>query len=161
MDIIKAVKEKKTRKSPTKYFVEDLKSLCKDEVILDYEFDKNTDKNDAKPFGQDETYKIEIKPASVQVIKIVKKKYKDKEKIYEAIYDDPFPHSPLTPSLAANIIEMKFSLGVPFYRYSNYLIANGVNISEECICNYASKTMELLNPLYDKLLELLVNNIGS
>ena len=57
---IEAVKEKKTRKSPTKYFVEDLKSLCKDEVILDYEFDKNTDKNDAKPFGQDETYKIEI-----------------------------------------------------------------------------------------------------
>lgn len=153
---IEATKKKKTRKAPTACFIEDLKSLCKQEILIDYDF-KGIDTSNIKPFGIDETYKIEMKPVSFEVVKIVKKKYKDKDKIYEATNDDPYPHSPLTPSLAANILEMKFNLGVPFYRYSTYLQANGLNISEVDICNYASRTMDLLNPLYDKLLESLVN----
>ena len=153
---LEAIKQKKTRKAPTVSFIEDLKSLCKQEVFIDYDFvDMDTSK--IKPFGEDETYKIEIKPVCFEVVKIVKKKYKDKDKIYEATNNDPYPHSPLTPSLAANIIEMKFNLGVPFYRYSAYLKANGLNISEADICNYASRTMDLLNPLYDELLKTLVS----
>lgn len=53
---------------------------------------------------------------------------------------------------------MKFNLGVPFYRYSNYLKAHGLNISEENIYNYAKRTMDLLEPLYDELLNSLINN---
>ena len=152
---IEAIKQKKTRKAPTACFIEDLKSLCKEEILIDYDF-TGIDTSNIKPFGTDETYKIEMKPVSFEVVKIVKKKYKDKDKIYEAVNDDPFTHSPLTPSLAANIIEMKFNLGIPFYRYSTYLQANGLNISEADICNYASRTMDLLNPLYDKLIKSLV-----
>ena len=89
---------------------------------------------------------------------IVRKKYKDKDKIYQELSDDPFPHSSLTPSLAANLIEMKFNLGVPFHRYSNYLISHGLNISDVNIYNYAKRTMDLLEPLYSELLNNLLHN---
>ena len=154
---LEVIKEKKVRKAPTENFINDLKKLCNKEEIIDYDF-KGIDTTNIKPFGQDESYKITYKPANFEIVKIVRKKYKDKDKIYQTISDDPFPHSPLTPSLAANLIEMKFNLGVPFYRYSNYLKAHGLNINDENIYNYAKRTMDLLEPLYDKLLNNLINN---
>ncbi len=154
---LEVIGERKTRRSPTENFINDLKKLCVKEEVIDYDF-KDIDTSNIKPFGDDASYKIEYKPASFEVIKITRKKYKDKEKIYQTLSDDVFPHSPLTPSLASNLIEMKFNLGVPFYRYSNYLKAHGLNISEENIYNYAKRTMDLLEPLYDELLNNLINN---
>lgn len=155
---LEVIKQSKPHKSPTQSFINDLKDINRGEdIIIDYDFN-GEETSRIKEFGQDETYKLEYKPASLVVVKVIKKKYKDKEKIYEGIYDDPFPHSPLTPSLAANLIEMKFNLGVPFYRYSNYLIAHGINISDTDIYRYAIRTMDLLEPLYNKLLESLLSN---
>ena len=144
---LEVINEKKVRKAPTENFINDLKKLCDKEEVIDYDF-KNMDISNIKPFGQDESYKIEYKPAKFEVVKIVRKKYKDKDKIYQELSDDPFPHSSLTPSLAANLIEMKFNLGVPFHRYSNYLISHGLNISDVNIYNYAKRTLDLLEPLY-------------
>ena len=155
---IEVVREKKKRKSPTESFIRDLRDIKRaQDIIIDYDFN-GIDTSKIKPFGQDETYKLEYKPAGFELSRIIKKKYKDKDNIYEAIYDDPFPHSPLTPSLAANLIEMKFNLGIPFYRYSNYLIAHGINISDTDICRYAARSMDLLEPLYKKLFNYLLNN---
>lgn len=154
---LEVIQEKKVRKAPTENFINDLKKLCDKEEIIDYDF-KGIDISNIKPFGIDESYKIEYKPAKFEVVKIVRKKYKDKDKIYQALSDDPFPHSPLTPSLAANLIEMKFNLGIPFYRYSNYLISHGLNISDVNIYNYAKRTMDLLEPLYSELLNNLLHN---
>lgn len=152
-------KEKKTRKSPTQTFLNDLKeTFCGEAIVLDYDFDANgIERNEVKEFGEDVTYKIEIEPIHFEVKKYVKKKYKNKDTIYEATLDDPFPHSPLTDSLAANIINMKFSLGVPFYRYGAYLRNNGLNFSDATITHWASMTMQLLEPLYERLLHDLVN----
>lgn len=154
---LEVIKEKKARKAPTENFINDLKKLYEKEEIIDYDF-KGIDISNIKPFGIDESYKIEYKPAKFEVVKVVRKKYKDKDKIYQALSDDPFPHSPLTPSLAANLIEMKFNLGIPFYRYSNYLISHGLNISDVNIYNYAKRTMDLLEPLYSELLNNLLHN---
>lgn len=154
---LEVIKEKKVRKAPTENFINDLKKLYEKEEIIDYDF-KGIDISHIKPFGTDESYKIEYKPAKFEVVKIVRKKYKDKDKIYQALSDDPFPHSPLTPSLAANLIEMKFNLGIPFYRYSNYLISHGLNISDVNIYNYAKRTLDLLEPLYSELLNNLLHN---
>ena len=154
---LEVINEKKARKAPTENFINDLKKLCDKEEVIDYDF-KNMDISNIKPFGQDESYKIEYKPAKFEVVKIVRKKYKDKDKIYQELSDDPFPHSSLTPSLAANLIEMKFNLGVPFHRYSNYLISHGLNISDVNIYNYAKRTMDLLEPLYSELLNNLLHN---
>lgn len=154
---LEVIQEKKVRKAPTENFINDLKKLYEKEEIIDYDF-KGIDISNIKPFGIDESYKIEYKPAKFEVVKIVRKKYKDKDKIYQALSDDPFPHSPLTPSLAANLIEMKFNLGIPFHRYSNYLISHGLNISDVNIYNYAKRTMDLLEPLYSELLNNLLHN---
>lgn len=154
---LEVIKEKKVRKAPTENFINDLKKLCDKEEVIDYDF-KGIDISNIKPFGTDESYKIEYKPAKFEVVKIVRKKYKDKDKIYQALSDDPFPHSPLTPSLAANLIEMKFNLGIPFHRYSNYLISHGLNISDVNIYNYAKRTLDLLEPLYSELLNNLLHN---
>lgn len=154
---LEVIKEKKVRKAPTENFINDLKKLYEKEEIIDYDF-KGIDVSHIKPFGTDESYKIEYKPAKFEVVKVVRKKYKDKDKIYQTLSDDPFPHSPLTPSLAANLIEMKFNLGIPFYRYSNYLISHGLNISDVNIYNYAKRTMDLLEPLYSELLNNLLHN---
>ena len=154
---LEVIQEKKVRKAPTENFINDLKKLYEKEEIIDYDF-KGIDISNIKPFGIDESYKIEYKPAKFEVVKVVRKKYKDKDKIYQALSDDPFPHSPLTPSLAANLIEMKFNLGIPFYRYSNYLISHGLNISDVNIYNYAKRTLDLLEPLYSELLNNLLHN---
>ena len=154
---LEVIKEKKVRKAPTENFINDLKKLYEKEEIIDYDF-KGIDISNIKPFGIDESYKIEYKPAKFEVVKVVRKKYKDLDKIYQTLSDDPFPHSPLTPSLAANLIEMKFNLGIPFHRYSNYLISHGLNISDVNIYNYAKRTMDLLEPLYSELLNNLLHN---
>lgn len=159
IDELEEIKERKAHKSPTQNFLNDLKNTFSEEIVIDYDFKtNNVSKDSVKPFGYDETYKIEYTPASYKVVKYTRNKYKDKDNIYEPLVDDNFPHSPLTPSLAANLLEMKYNLGVPFYRYSNYLKANGLNISDIDIANYAKRSMDLLEPLYQRLLEELVNN---
>ena len=159
---IEVVKEKKRRKTPSETFLSQLKKAYRgeeDDVIIDYDFEGNGISRDSvRLFGQDETYKLEFQPGTFTVKRILKNKYRDGEHIYEADSSaDPFPHSPLTSSLAANILNMKYELGVPFYRYSQYLTQRGINISEADICHWAEKSMELLEPLYDRLFHDLIN----
>ena len=150
--------KKKDRKTPYKSIIEDLKKIGVDNTItLDYDFKtNNVDKGKVKSFGKDECYKIEVEPVNIKVNKIERLKYKDKDNIYETLSDDIFPHSPLTPSLAAHIINVKYVLGVPFYRYSNYLNTLNINVSDVDICNWASKTINLIEPVYEKILNKLV-----
>ncbi len=159
---IEEVKEKKKRRTPSENFLSQLKKAYlgeADDVILDYDFEGNGISRDSvKQFGKDKTYKLEYQPGSFRVKRILKNKYRDGEHIYEADSSaDPFPHSPLTPSLAANILNMKYELGVPFYRYSQYLSQKGMTISEADICHWVAKIMELLEPLYDRLFQILIS----
>lgn len=152
-------KEKKARRTPTEQFLNALKSLVTHEEEIDYDFEANgVDKNKVKKFGSDISYKIEIKAISFEVVKYVRKKYKDKEHIYQTPSNDIFPHSPLTPSLAANIMCAKFELGVPLTRYSNYFVNNGLNISPYDFSNYLARTVKVLRPLYDELIKYLMTN---
>lgn len=153
-------KKTKKRKSAYKTIVEDLKKLNVDNIVtIDYDFESNgVDKQKVKPFGKDESYKIEIKSAEIEIKKIERIKYKDKNKIYEALSDDLFPHSLLTPSLASHILSIKYYLGVPFYRYSNYLRSHNINISDADVQNWATTAIDLLNPIYKAILDKLVNN---
>lgn len=157
----KEEKEKKPRKTPKEKFVKELEKLSnKAELIIDYDFEKNgVDKEKVKPFGEDITYKIEMQPTPIKITKVVRKKYKDKNNIYETPSNDVFPHSPLTPSFAANIIIYKYELFVPLYRYSQYFKAiSGVDISTYNLSNYVKRATEKLMPLYDELKSELLKN---
>ena len=158
-ELEKITSEPVRRNSPYKQIVNDLKKLQNiEEIVIDYDFEGNgMDRNKVKPFGEDVSYKLEIEPVKVKPVKVIRKKYKNKENIFEELSDDIFPHSPLTPSLAANIITMKYQLGVPFYRYATYLVTKGINISDTDIGNWAAKAIDRLNPLYELLKEKLFN----
>ena len=158
-ELEKVTSEPKRRNSPYKQIVNDLKKLQNiEEIVIDYDFEGNgVDRNKVKPFGEDVSYKLEIEPVKVKPVKVIRKKYKDKENIFEELSDDIFPHSPLTASLAANIITMKYQLGVPFYRYANYLNTKGIAISDTDIGNWAAKAIDRLDPLYELLKEKLFN----
>ena len=158
-ELEKITSEPVRRNSPYKQIVNDLKKLQNiEEIVIDYDFKANgVDRNKVKPFGEDESYKLEVKPIEFKAVKVTRKKYKDKENIYEPLSDDIFPHSPLTASLAANIITMKYQLGVPFYRYANYLNTKGIAISDTDIGNWAAKAIERLDPLYELLKKKLFN----
>lgn len=148
-------KAKKKRRSPTENFLDDLKKAYTGEpIILDFDFDGNgIDKDSVKLFDIDETWKIEYQPSSFKLVKYEKPKYRDKDHVYmNSFNDDPFPHSPLTPSLASNILTMKYSLSVPFYRYSGYLNSIGFNVSDMTISHWAKMSADVLEPLYEKLL---------
>ena len=158
-ELEKITSEPVRRNSPYKQIVNDLKKLQNiEEIVIDYDFKANgLDRNKVKPFGEDESYKLEVKPIEFKAFKVTRKKYKDKENIYEPLSDDIFPHSPLTASLASNIITMKYQLGIPFYRYANYLNTKGIAISDTDIGNWAAKAIDRLDPLYELLKKKLFN----
>ena len=158
-ELEKITSEPVRRNSPYKQIVNDLKKLQNiEEIVIDYDFKANgLDRNKVKPFGEDESYKLEVKPIEFKAVKVTRKKYKDKENIYEPLSDDIFPHSPLTASLASNIITMKYQLGIPFYRYANYLNTKDIAISDTDIGNWAAKAIERLDPLYELLKKKLFN----
>ena len=113
--------------------------------------------------GSDSTKKIIKYPATYEVVEIITKKYACKNSncdstVKQAVSDDVFGHSPVTPSVVADIINMKYSLGVPLDRYSKYLISKGINLSTQCLSNYVLEAADILNPLYERLKYELTHN---
>lgn len=113
--------------------------------------------------GEDSTKKIIKYPATYEVVEIITKKYACKNKecdstVKQALSDDVFGHSPVTPSVVADIINMKYNLAVPLDRYSKYLISKGINLSTQCLSNYVLEAADILNPLYNRLKYELTHN---
>ena len=113
--------------------------------------------------GEDSTKKIIKYPATYEVVEIITKKYACKNAecdstVMQAKRDDVFGHSPVTPSVVADIINMKYSLGVPLDRYSKYLISKGINLSTQCLSNYVLEAADILSPLYQRLKYELTHN---
>lgn len=62
-----------------------------------------------------------------------------------------FPHSLATPSLAAEVIHQKYTLGTPLYRQISELERAGLSLSETTLTNWAISSAEIVRPLYDAL----------
>ena len=110
---------------------------------------------------EDISFKVRIVPSDIEVTKIIRPLYKCPKcdgKIFQALCDDPFPHSVCTANLAANIIDAKYNLGVPLYRYSKYLTDRNIPLSTEDLSKYVLRTDQLLEPLYNKILNQLIND---
>lgn len=115
-------------------------------------------------FNEDISYKVKKVPSKIEVIKIITPIYKCpkcENKLVQANSYHPFNHSVLTGSLAANIIDAKYNLGVPLYRYSKYLNDRKIPLSTMDLSNYVLSTSNLLKPLYDTLISKLVNNTAK
>ena len=113
--------------------------------------------------GEDSTKKIIKYPAIYEVVEIITKKYACKNShcdstVKQALSDDVFGHSPVTPSVVADIINMKYNLAVPLDRYSKHLISKGINLTTQCLSNYVLEAADILSPLYDRLKYELTHN---
>ena len=112
-----------------------------------------------KYIGEDVSYKISWIPGKYKITKIISRKYvSDDGKIYQAIKDDPFPHSICTASFVSRIMKDKFLLGVPYYRQAEYYYGEGIKLSRQDLCNYQLRATEILEKYYRRLKYHLINN---
>ena len=108
-------------------------------------------------FGEDEAYKVVRVPASVRVLRVVRPKYRRPDgSILQAASRDPFPHSPLTPSLAADVCSAKYEMGIPLYRYGKALAARGLKVTEQALAQWVIRSAELARPVADEALRVLL-----
>lgn len=110
----------------------------------------------AVAFGEDAAYKIVRTPASFRVIKVVRPKYRCGGKLLQAASADPFPHSALSPELAADIASAKFEMGIPLYRYQKFLASHRIRVTEQTLANWAMRTAEALSPVCEEMRKELV-----
>ena len=110
-------------------------------------------------------YLVEVIPSSMKVTKIVKvsKKCphcnKEDNKIYYPVVQEALRGSILSSSLAAYIAYHKYELGIPFEHLSNHITNNvGFEINKQNLANYMAKVSNILEPIYDRMLEDLLNN---
>lgn len=110
-------------------------------------------------------YLVEIIPAKIKVVKIIKisKKCphcnKQDNKIYYPLSKENLGGSILSNSLAAFIIDHKYELGIPFHHLADYLTKGiGFEINKQNLANYVAKITKVLEPIYNKMKEDLLNN---
>ena len=108
-------------------------------------------------FGEDEAYKVVRVPASVKVLRVVRPKYRRPDgSILQAVSEDPFPHSPLTPSLAADLCSAKYEMGIPLYRYKNALAARGLRVTEQALAQWIIRSARIAGPVAEEALKALL-----
>jgi transposase len=142
----------------------DLERLAKEVITYDVIDEYRGKGYSLRRVGEDVSYLIKVEK-EIRVIKVIAPKYVRDDvkdgKIYQAAKDGPFPHSVCTPSLAADIINAKYNLDVPLYRYSKYLISQGIALSDMDLTNYVKRSDELLLPLYSRIRSSLINETSN
>ena len=153
--------KKKGRPLGSKNFANiDLEGLAKETVTLDIATELVNKGYKLTKIGEDISYLVKVEK-DIKVIKVITPKYirsdEKEEKIYQAIKDEVFPHSICTASLASDIINAKYNLDVPLYRYAKYLNSQGIPLSDMDLTNYVKRSDELLKPLYEAIKDRLIN----
>lgn len=157
--------KKKGRPLGSKNFANiDLEKLAKETVTLDIATELVNKGWKLTKIGEDVSYLVKVEK-EIKVIKVIAPKYvrndiKD-EKIYQAVKDEVFPHSICTSSLASDVINAKYNLDVPLYRYAKYLNSQGIPLSDMDLTNYVKRSDELLKPLYEAIKDRLINQTAN
>ena len=110
-------------------------------------------------------YVVEIIPSKIKVIKLIKVSMKcpdcnkKNNKIYYPLCNDNLTGSILSPSLAAFIAYHKYELGIPLEHLAKHITNSiGFEINKENLSNYMAKVGNILNPIYTRMKEDLLNN---
>ena len=113
-------------------------------------------------FGEDEAYKVVRVPASIKVLRVVRPKYRRPDgSILQSASEDPFPHSPLTPSLAADVCSAKYEMGIPLYRYRNALAARGLKVTEQALAQWVIRAAEIAKPVAEEAMRTLLSEANG
>ncbi len=159
--LIEESSKKKRGRKKGKTNHEELDYLTPDKVITltPSEIQKEIDDGQCVIIGKDSTYKIVKNPASYQLIKIERPKYLYGNKIYQALSDEMFGKSIITPSFVSNAIYLKYSLCMPINKLSKFIKNQyGIIISNQSWYDYFKKASDLLEPLDKEIEYEFVNN---
>lgn len=109
-------------------------------------------------------YVVEVIPAKIKVIKLIKNSYKcpncnkETNKIYYPLSNEVFG-GVLTPSLATYILYHKYELGIPFEHLAKHITNSvGFEINKQNLANYTAKANEVLISVYNKMRDDLLHN---
>lgn len=159
--VIEESSKKKRGRKKGKGNHEELDYLKPDKVITmnPEEINKEISEGKCIIIGKDCSYKIVKNPASYQLIRIDRPKYLYNEKIYQALSNETFGKSIITPSFVSNAIYLKYSLCMPINKLSKFIKNEyGIIISNQSWCDYFKKASDLLDPLHKEIEKEFINN---
>ena len=137
----------------------DLASMARETVTNDVAPKLIAEGYEPVRIGEDVSYLIRVRK-DVEVVRVVTPKYRVESRpgeIFQALSPSKYPHSACTPSLAADIVNAKYNLDVPIYRYAGYLNSLGIPLSEMDLTNFVRRTDSLLSPLYEAIRSSLIS----
>ena len=116
-------------------------------------------------FGEDIFVKL-IKQETKEVykwVKVIRPKYINKatNKIVQKENTEAFKKCMVDSTVIADVINAKMNLGVPIERQAQYFQSMGIDLSSSLLSRYMMMAANSLQPIYDKLLESLVNNSNN
>ena len=120
-----------------------------------------------KRIGEEHTRTLEFEPGKLYVKEIIRPKYGLKDNLSlpkegeSGVIIAPLPPSPVYKCLAgstmlAEMLLQKYEYHVPFYRQVKEFRHLGVRLSESTLSGWFKPVCELLRPLYDELVRLVV-----
>ena len=149
-------KQERKKKSPVRL---PLPSHLHREVI---EIEPDEDITGAKRIGVETTSILEYEPGKFYVIEYNRPKYalpEDKGIVIGNLPSLPIPRGNAGPGLLAHLMISKFQDHLPFYRQVQMFKRADITIAESTISGWFSATCRLLEPLYEKLIEIVKQSI--
>lgn len=131
--------------------------LPREEYIINPEGDLSS----AKKIGEEITEILEYNPGRLYVKKYIRYKYalpQDGGIIIGELPSLPIPKGNAGPGLLAHLTVSKFVDHLPFYRQSQMLKREGVEIAESTINGWFTATCNLLEPLYGNLCNKIIKS---
>jgi transposase len=133
-------KEPKRQKMPTHLPIE--------EIIINPEVDVEG----MEKIGIYESWKFEVTPPEIKVVKTVRPKYKDQQgTIHIADLNDPFPKTNLGVSFVALMIVRKYIDHLPIYRQMKMWARQNIQISRSVMTDSVARVAIKLKLLYELL----------
>ncbi|HER40219.1 MAG TPA: IS66 family transposase, partial [Salinimicrobium catena] len=149
-------RQKPNKESQVSHFRAPIPShLPREEYIIKPEGDLNA----AKKIGEEITEILEYTPGRLYVKKYIRYKYalpQDGGVLIGELPSFPIPKGNAGPGLLAHLAVSKFVDHLPFYRQSQMLKREGLEIAESTINGWFTATCTLLAPLYERLCDTII-----
>ena len=122
------------------------------------EIEPDEDITGAKRIGVEVTELLEFEPGKFYVVAYNRPKYalpEDKGIVIGNLPSLPIPRGNAGPGLLTHLLISKFQDHLPFYRQVQMFKRADITIAESTISGWFSATCHLLEPLYEKLVEIV------
>lgn len=144
--VIQKVKKKKKGKQPRRQKMPT--HLPIEEIILNPEIDVEG----MEEIGFYESWKFEVTPPEIKVIKTIRRKFKDSQgTIHIAELNDPFPKTNLGVSFVALMIVRKFIDHLPLYRQVQMWSRQNIQLSRSVMTDCVARVAIKLQLLFELL----------